>query len=132
MKKEHKENFIRALAESNEEERKRIHFFHDIYEIMDEEHEYRCCCEEMSELTQALLKYMRKDLHLFPEGRKKLAECREKIIDEIADVYNTLDSLKIMFGKDEVNAAIDRKINKYIAILPEIKEGKSKQLKGAQ
>lgn len=62
------------------------------------------CIEEMSELTKALCKYNR-------YGKEKAPlEIKENVLEEIADVLNCVEQMKIIFGEEEVEKIRDEKI----------------------
>jgi hypothetical protein len=63
------------------------------------------CLEEMSELTKELCKYQRfGGEHGAPE------DIRLHIVEEIADVYNTVDQMSLIFGRAEVEKIRDEKL----------------------
>ena len=63
------------------------------------------CCEELSELEAAILKYINK-------GKNNIAE----VIDEMADVYIMLEQMKNVFpfGENILNERIDYKLNRQL------------------
>lgn len=66
--------------------------------------------EEMSELTKAILKHRRAEKYGDP---RTLADTREDIIEEIADVYIMLAQLSIMYDwNDHIQKAVDYKIDR--------------------
>lgn len=66
------------------------------------------CVEEMSELTKALCKYMRFKKHGIDD------ELDYNIKEEIADVYNMINQLKMIFGEDEIEKIADMKIERTL------------------
>lgn len=64
------------------------------------------CIEEMSELTKEFCKYERK-------GQND-DEVREHIIEELADVLNTVEQMAMIFGEERVRQVQDEKINRCI------------------
>lgn len=125
MKKEYKENFKKALANCNPKDKKRFTFFRDALEFYGEENEIKMTLEEMSELMKSLLKYIRvAEYSLTEEGQKKIEKAKENIKEEIADIYCTVDQLKIMFGADEIDKIVDEKIERASKILAELKNKK--------
>lgn len=69
------------------------------------------CIEEMSELTKELCKYRRLK---YTEGGTDLDKRRQENIshiqEEIADVYNMLDQMKIYFGASNIDEIIEQKL----------------------
>lgn len=65
------------------------------------------CIEEMSELTKAICKFKR-------YGEEKQ---RADVIEEIADVLNMVEQLKVHFGADEVEKIRKEKIDRFLRIL---------------
>ena len=63
------------------------------------------CCEELSELEAAILKYINK------EGKNT-----DEVLDEIADVYIMLEQMKNVFpfGENILNDRINYKLNRQI------------------
>lgn len=61
------------------------------------------CCEELSELESAILKYINK-------GSNNL----DDVLDEIADVYIMLEQMKIAFmlGEEAISKRIDFKLDR--------------------
>lgn len=61
------------------------------------------CCEELSELESAILKYLNKD------GNNS-----EDVLDEMADVYIMLEQMKSVFpfGENVLNERIDYKLDR--------------------
>ena len=66
------------------------------------------CVEEMSELTKALCKYLRFKKHGIDD------ELDYNIKEEIADVYNMINQLKMIFGEDEIEKIADMKIERTL------------------
>lgn len=66
------------------------------------------CIEEMSELTKALCKYKR-------FGKEdSLQEIKDNILEEIADVLNTVEQLKYYFGEEKIEEIRKQKIEKTL------------------
>lgn len=66
------------------------------------------CIEEMSELTKALCKYKR-------FGKEDcLQEIKDNILEEIADVLNTVEQLKYYFGEEKIEEIRKQKIEKTL------------------
>jgi NTP pyrophosphatase (non-canonical NTP hydrolase) len=65
------------------------------------------CIEEMSELTKALCKLKR-----YGEEKQRL-----DVIEEIADVLNMVEQLKVHFGAAEVEKVRKEKIDRFLKIL---------------
>ena len=61
------------------------------------------CCEELSELESAILKYLNKD-----------DNNTDEILDEMADVYIMLEQMKSVFpfGENVLNERIEYKLNR--------------------
>ena len=125
MKKEYEENFKKALANCDPKDKKRFTFFRDALAFYGEENEIKMTLEEMSELMKELLKYIRvAEYALTDEGRAKIEKAKQAIKEEIADIYCTVDQLKIMFGADEIDKIVDEKIARSTKILKELKAKK--------
>ncbi|MCL2484339.1 MAG: hypothetical protein FWD89_05055 [Firmicutes bacterium] len=77
-----------------------------------DESQYRMCIEEMSELTKELCKFIRLENiePRTPEIEEKIAKQREKIVEEIADVLNTVEQMQYMFGEEEVDRIRTEKV----------------------
>lgn len=122
MKKEYEENFKKAIGICDSKDKKRFEFFRDALEFYGEENEIKMTLEEMSELMQALLKYIRvAEYSLSEEGRTKIAKAKASIQEELADIYCTVDQLKIMFGVDEIDKIINQKVERAYKRLEENK-----------
>jgi NTP pyrophosphatase (non-canonical NTP hydrolase) len=65
------------------------------------------CIEEMSELTKALCKFKR-----YGEERQRI-----DIVEELADVLNMAEQLKVHFGAAEVEKVRKVKIDKFLRAL---------------
>ena len=65
------------------------------------------CIEEMSELTKALCKLKRYG------GERQRAD----VIEEIADVLNMAEQLKVHFGSEEVERVRKEKIDRFLRTL---------------
>ena len=97
------------------EEKERIKAYETFINNWGEKAQIMMSIEEMSELTKALCKYLR-------FGKDKLTQDLEyNIKEEIADVYNMVNQLKMMFGNEEIMKIADEKINRT---LNKIKEKK--------
>ncbi len=75
-----------------------------LLENNSDEYQLTKACEELSELTTALLQYITK------KGRKTT---RQDVIDEIGDVKIRLKILEVIFGIDKVNERVDSKLAKF-------------------
>ena len=73
------------------------------------------CVEEMSELTKALCKYLRFKKHGIPD------DLDYNIKEEIADVFNMINQLKMIFGEEEIMKIADEKIERTLKKLSEKK-----------
>lgn len=76
-----------------------------------EDIQYTFAIEEMSELIYAITKYKRK---LATGTKEEVAKCKNNVIEEIADVLNTAESLRFMFGKKEVEKIREEKLKRGI------------------
>lgn len=70
-----------------------------------EEAQCNMCIEEMAELTKELCKLKRVSI-----SKYKTEEVVQNIKEELADVLNMTEQLKLMFGEDEVEKIRDEKI----------------------
>lgn len=105
-------------------------FYDETYNELEiefgEEMQYRMCIEEMSELTQALCKYMRyKDEKPTPEIQEKLKKIKENVIEECADVLVCANHMRKMFGEAEVDAVMDYKIQRGRKVAQNHKDAKN-------
>ncbi len=80
------------------------------------------CIEELSELIQALSKYQR--LFGGQPPRKDKDTIRADIIEEIADVEIMLEQVRefLKIEPEEVSEIIDKKLDRTIRIIEEMKE----------
>lgn len=70
-----------------------------------EETQLQCAIEEMSELTKELCKYFRAK-----GDSDKLEKVKKNIIEETADVLTITETLRLMFGEEQVDEMMERKI----------------------
>lgn len=74
----------------------------------------RQCIEEMAELTQAINKFWR----VFGNGQKtekSIAEYRDNLIEEMADVQITLWQMEyLLLSAQEVNHMIEKKLDRQL------------------
>lgn len=118
MKKEYIENFEKAISSCEQKDKKRFEFFRDALDFYGEENEIKMALEEMTELMKELLKYIRvAEYSLTEEGRQKIEKAKANIKEEIADIYCTVDQLKIMFGAEEIDQIVNQKIDRAYEIL---------------
>lgn len=76
--------------------------------------------EECSELQKALLKFRRKNASATKE---ELANLREDIVDELADVEIMVEQMKIAYGcNGEVEERVDYKISRQMRRIKEEKK----------
>ncbi len=75
-----------------------------------EEFVLRMCIEEMSELTQAICKYLR--IKQCDEYAGKLNQIKQNVIEECADVLICASEVKQIFGEAEVEKTMDIKIQR--------------------
>lgn len=66
------------------------------------------CIEEMSELTKALCKYKRYGKEKAPE------DVKQNVLEEIADVLNITEGLKIYFGEEEIEKIRKQKVERTL------------------
>jgi NTP pyrophosphatase (non-canonical NTP hydrolase) len=77
-----------------------------------EEYQLTKACEELSELTTALLQYITK------KGTKTTAQ---DVIDELGDVKIRITILEILFGIGKVNERYDFKLKKFAGYIQDRK-----------
>ena len=82
-------------------------YYNKFLEINGKEKEIILCIEEMSELTQALSKYLRY------KGTDKAESIIENIKEEIADTYNTLGQMQNIFKINDLKERREYKFNRY-------------------
>lgn len=74
----------------------------------------RQCIEEMAELTQAINKFWR----AYCNGQrteKSIAECRDNLVEEMADVQITLWEMEyLLLSAQEVNQMITKKLDRQL------------------
>lgn len=66
--------------------------------------------EEMAELMLAINKYKRTKLDL-KNNKEKIID---NLLEEIADVKMCIEQLEFMFGKENVNKMLDKKMEKFL------------------
>lgn len=93
--------------------------FEKAYEIFfktwGEKAQIGMCIEEMSELTQALCKYLR-------YGQNNISqELHQNILEELADVLNMTDQLCYIFDKKEIEKLREYKIKRTLKKIENIK-----------
>ncbi len=100
-----------------------IEFCNEATKAWGENSQLMMCIEEMSELTKAICKYIRVQGELdTPEKEKRLEEARKNIVEETADVTNTVEQMALIFGVDEVQKVREEKIARSVAELIEWKK----------
>ena len=102
-------------------EKKFLDTYNKCIETWGIESEIRLCVEEMSELTKELMKFFRYGEMECPQ------ELKNHIIEEIADVQNTVDQMQNIFGEEAVNKVRDEKIGRTNKRIEEHKLGKWKK-----
>lgn len=75
------------------------------------------CIEEMAELMQAISKYTRTDPSSYndvTELREKITENKNNIVEEMADVYITLEELRVhhRISDQQIHENIDYKLER--------------------
>lgn len=95
----------------NEEQREVCKLAIDIYGRVNQVYK---CVEEMGELIQALMKYGNvTDLSRnLAEAAEESVKQYENVIEEIADVRIMVEQAAMMFGEEEVNKMIKKKIDR--------------------
>lgn len=88
-----------------------IEFCEKATAVWGEDSQLRICIKEMSELTKAICKYIRLKNSL-PTDEKLLDDAKRAIVEETADVTNTVEQMALLFGVDEVNAIRKEKISR--------------------
>lgn len=84
---------------------KREECYKKFVKVFGEEAQIMLAIEEMSELTKELCKYFR------AKGDSvKLEKVKENIIEETADVLTIAETLRLMFGEEQVDEMMERKI----------------------
>ena len=90
-------------------EKKNQNPYENFMKTFGDDYIMRISIEELSELTKAICKYMRKTEDVDTEEK----ELREKILDGIADIEICIEELAYMFdGFDEINKIKEEKIEK--------------------
>ena len=89
----------------NEKERKEA--YTKFLDAWGETAQIDMCIEEMSELIKALCKYKRFKNNLNEELIYNLKE-------EIADVFNTVEQMRMIFGEDEIKEISAMKIKRSL------------------
>ncbi len=80
--------------------------------------------EEMAELTVAINKYKRKVLYGEYEGNEKVVS---NLIEEIADVKMCVEQMCDMFKRYDIDAELDRKMQKFKGQIKEMESRKNKE-----
>ena len=82
-----------------------VEFYQRCIDVWGKDAQIKMCIEEMSELTKELCKNWRKPNENKPEQI-------EHICEEIADVQNMLDQMKLIFGAEKVEKYRNEKIER--------------------
>ncbi len=126
MKQEYEQKFKEAIEKCPLKDKKRFQFFRDALEFYGEENEIKMALEEMSELMKELLKYIRvSEYSLSNDGKNRIELAKQNIKEELADIYCTVDQLKIMFGSKEIDEIINQKIERGYERLNKNKQTKN-------
>lgn len=88
-----------------------------------EDAEKMMAIEEMSELTKELCKSWRGATSETPES---MAENKQNIIEETADVLITVNQIRLMYGEKEVDDVMDQKLARGLRKLEEWKAANDK------
>lgn len=86
-----------------------VEFCNEATTLWGEDSQLRMCIEEMSELTKAICKYIRLKNSL-PTDEKLLENAKRAIVEETADVTNTVEQMALIFGVGEVDEIRKEKI----------------------
>lgn len=73
----------------------------------------RQCMEECAELIQAINKLWRNQGHGQPTVRE-LKECRDNIVEELADVQIMIFQLAFLLNAEEIQSVINRKVDRQM------------------
>ena len=90
------------------EEKERIKAYETFINNWGEKAQIMMSIEEMSELTKALCKYLRFKKHGISD------DLDYNIKEEIADVFNMINQLKMIFGEEEIMKIADEKIERTL------------------
>lgn len=85
---------------------RQIHY-QQFIEVWGEKAQLVMALEEMSELSKEIRKYLR-----FSDDKQKLAEIRQNIKEETADVANMISQLEFIFGEAEIEQIRDQKLQR--------------------
>lgn len=78
--------------------------------------------EEMAELTIAINKYKRKVLYGEYEGNQKIID---NLVEEIADVKMCVEQMCDMFKQYDIDAELDRKMQKFKGQIEQMQKKKA-------
>jgi len=97
---------------------KTIEIFDKYLDAYGETGEVVICIEEMSELSKELAKYIRyknyQEKYESEENSLKIDEIKNNIIEECADVLICASQIRHIFGEKEVDALIEKKLQKGV------------------
>lgn len=83
--------------------------------------QYDQCIEEMAELTVAINKYKRKVLYGEYANSQKIID---NLVEEIADVKMCIEQMCHFFKEYDIDAVLDKKMEKFQAQIVEMKKAK--------
>lgn len=82
-------------------------YYQQFIEVWGEKAQLVMALEEMSELSKEICKYLR-----FSDDKQKIAEIRQNIKEETADVANMISQLEFIFGEAEIEQIRDQKLQR--------------------
>jgi len=93
-------------------ESQRNKFYKKAIETWGVKSQHVIAIEEMSELQKELCKYLRRTENKGEYTKQEIAEIISNIQEETADVLITVGQIRNIFGADEVDKVIDRKLQR--------------------
>lgn len=94
------------LQLSNQERQK---YYQQFLKVWGEKSQLIMALEEMSELSKEICKYLR-----YQDNPEKLAEVKQNIFEECADVANMIDQIKFIFGEAKIEQIRDQKLHRCL------------------
>ncbi len=95
--------------------------YEEFFNVFGEEGELRMAIEEMSELTNEICKYID---YLKNDTKNNTEENKTHLQEEIADVLNVIEPLRLRYGKKQIDKIRVQKMQRGMEFLSRFKKGK--------
>ena len=93
-------------------EKEKENIYKKCVDVFGVDYQYLCANEEMGELIWAISKYQRKLKN--NSSANEVKKTKENVIEEIADVLNVVETLRYLFGKEEVDKVRREKLTRAL------------------